>query len=127
MKNITVMIALLTLSNNLFGAVGCMDNSDHLQNLRGKYYEGLDSALNIETIFDTDERPLDSKNYRPRYDCTCPCREYVTTDNRGFCTKCLHFGPLDRMNIQNTREASAEDMEQFSLLKKIIESKQARR
>jgi hypothetical protein len=123
MKKLLPLILLTT--TNLFGAIGCVDNSYHLKDT---YYQSLDPDMIDPNAFyrDIDERPLDSKSYHSVYNCTCPCNEYVITEDRGFCTKCRHFGNTDRKSIQNTRDASESELDQFALLKKVIDERKAR-
>ncbi len=123
--NIFPILTLIT-TINLFGATGCVDHSYHMK--LDTYYESIDPAvLNLNALYhDPDERPLDSKKYRPVYNCTCPCNEYVITEDRGFCAKCLHFGRADRKYTQNnTQEPLQSELDQFALLKKVIDERKA--
>lgn len=62
---ILIFIAWI-ISNKLFGAVGCMDNSWHLQ------------------------KKYDTKSFH-YVQCNCPCYQHKTLKTAGLCLQCQHY------------------------------------
>lgn len=63
---ILIVSSLFTIWTNMYGEIGCMDNSERLK------------------------KSGDPKSYH-YVACTCPCSRYKQIADRSKCTKCNHF------------------------------------
>ncbi|MBN1549786.1 hypothetical protein JW872_03955 [Candidatus Babeliales bacterium] len=118
----TVMLTAIIIQPRINGAIGCIDTSFHTKKVAKNYYEQLEPSLRsgVTVLENLDAYPTDFKEPHPVW-CTCPCEQYKKTSKSGRCTKCLHFGRIDRTSLQNNKEESSLH---FPLLSAIVKRRE---